>query len=151
LIQEILDSGHDVMVIRLVGDLTEIQALKVESELISSFGTADTGGPLYKTVVPAGVVRRVQSEINVPVGVVEKAQIGIKLLKDALEELAQANPIGVTNSDCSHYLGLQSDNEGKQQEYLTCSVLGSLLKEGRVRSERSKNRRKYMSVNTSGY
>ncbi len=150
MIQEILDSSNDVIVTRLVEDLTETQALKIESELISSFGTIDTGGPLYNTVVPTGVVRRIQSKINVPAGVVEKAQIGIKLLKDAIEEFAQANSVGVTNSDCAHYLGLQSDNEGKQQDYLTYSVLGMLLKEGRVRSERSGNRRKYKSVNATG-
>ena len=142
-IKEIMESGKEVMVSQLVSDLTEAQALKIESELISSFGTIDAGGSLYNTVIPTGTVRRVQSNINVPAGVIDKAQIGINLLKDALEEFAEANPDGITNSDSAHYLGLQSDNDGKQQDYLTYSVLGILLKESRIVSVKEGNRRKY--------
>ena len=145
-IKEIMDSGKEVMVTQLVSDLTEAQALKIESELISSFGTIDTGGTLYNTVIPTGTVRRVQKNINVPTGVVDKAQIGINLLKDALEEFAEANPDGITNSDAAHYLGLQSDNDGKQQDYLTYSILGILLKEGRILSVKEGSRRKYKYV-----
>ena len=142
-IQEIIDSGKDVMVSQLVDDLTEAQALKIESELISSFGTIDAGGTLYNTVVPTGIVRRVQNNINVPTGIFDKAQIGISLLKDAIEEFTEANPDGITNSDSAHYLGLQSDNDGKQQDYLTYSVLGILLKESRIKSVKIGSRRKY--------
>lgn len=142
-IREIMDSGKEVIVTQLVSDLTEAQALKIESELISSFGTIDAGGTLYNTIVPTGTVRRVQNNINVPTGVIDKAQIGINLLKDALEEFAEANPEGITNSDSAHYLGLQSDNDGKQQDYLTYSVLGILLKESRVISVKEGGRRKY--------
>ena len=142
-IREIMDSGKEVIVTQLVSDLTEAQALKIESELISSFGTIDNGGTLYNTVIPTGTVRRIQNNINVPTGVIEKAQIGINLLKDALAEFAEANPQGITNSDAAHYLGLQSDNDGKQQDYLTYSILGILLKEGRVISVKEGNRRKY--------
>ncbi len=146
-IREIIDSGKKIIVTQLVEDLNETQALKIESELISSFGTIDNGGILYNTVIPKGVVRRVQKNINIPSGIIDKAQIGIKLLKDAIREFAEANPPGITNSDCAHYLGLQSDNEGKQQDYLTYSVLGILLKEGRLQSVRESNRRKYKSIN----
>ena len=55
-IQEIVDSGKNVIVTQLVEELTETQALKIESELISSFGTIDTGGDLYNTVIPTGIV-----------------------------------------------------------------------------------------------
>jgi hypothetical protein len=146
LIREIQSTDHQVIVTRLVDDLDESQALKIESELISSFGTIDTGGSLYNTVVPSGVVRRVQPDINVPTGVLDKAQIGLKLLKDSVEEFAEANPQGITNSDCAHYLGLQSDNEGKQQDYLTYSLIGLLLRENRLRSEKGRGRRKYKST-----
>lgn len=142
-IKEIMESGKEVIVSQLVSDLTEAQALKIESELISSFGTIDAGGSLYNTVIPTGTVRLVQNNINVPTGVIDKAQIGINLLKDALEEFAEANPDGITNSDAAHYLGLQSDNDGKQQDYLTYSVLGILLKENRVISVKEGSRRKY--------
>ena len=142
-IKEILDNENSVIVTQLVSDLTEAQALTIESELISSFGTIDSGGVLYNTVVPSGQVRRIQKNINVPIGVVDKAQIGVKLLKDAIEDFSEANIDGITNSDSAHYLGLQSDNDGKQQDYLTYSVLGLLMKEGRVKSTKDGTRRKY--------
>jgi hypothetical protein len=142
-IREIMDSGREVMVAQLVNDLSEAQALKIESELISSFGTIDAGGTLYNTVIPSGTVRRVQNNINVPMGIIDKAQIGVNLLKDTLEEFAEANPNGITNSDSAHYLGLQSDNDGKQQDYLTYSILGILLKESRIISVKEGNRRRY--------
>ena len=149
-IKEIIDSGENVIVTQLVEDLTELKALKIESELIASFGTLDTGGSLYNTVIPTGtILRRIQRDINVPSGVVEKTQIGIKLIKDAIEEFAEANPKGITNSDSAHYLGLQSDNEGKQRDYLTYSVLGILIKEGRIRSVKDGNRRKYKYIRNS--
>lgn len=149
-IKEIIDSGKNVIVTQLVEDLTELQALKIESELIPSFGTLDTGGSLYNTVIPTGtILRRIQRDINVPSGVVEKTQIGIKLIKDAIEEFAEANPKGITNSDCAHYLGLQSDNEGKQRDYLTYSVLGILMKEGRIKSVKDGSRRKYKYIRNS--
>jgi hypothetical protein len=146
LIQEIIDSGKDVMVSQLVSDLTEMQALKIESELIASFGTIDIGGTLYNTVIPTGAIRRVQNNINIPTGLIEKAQIGLSLLKDSLEEFTKANPEGITNSDAAHYLGLQSDNNGKQQDYLTYSLLGILLKERRIKSIKIGNRRKYKYI-----
>jgi len=147
LISEITNSSNKVIVKKLVEDLNEAQALKIESELISSFGTIDNGGILYNTVIPKGIIRGVQKDINIPTGIIEKAQIGIKLLKDAISEFAEANTAGITNSDFAHYLGLQSDNEGKQQDYLTYSVLGILLKEGRLKNVREKRRRKYKSIN----
>ncbi|BFM22220.1 hypothetical protein R50076_32690 [Gilvimarinus japonicus] len=52
--------------------------------------------------------------IVVPNGAVEKAQLGLKLIKDSICSLAGENSKGVTNSDCANYLGVQSDNEGKQ-------------------------------------
>lgn len=142
-IKEIIDSNADVIVAQLVSDLTEEQALKIESELISSFGTIDSGGSLYNSVVPTGKVRRIQNNINIPIGVIDKAHIGLTLLKDAIEDFAEANINGITNSDSAHYLGLQSDNAGKQQDYLTYSVLGLLMKEGRIKSIKDGSKRKY--------
>ena len=145
-IKEIKASGKEVMITLLVSDLTEVQALKIESELISSFGTIDGGGTLYNTVIPTGTVQRIPRNINVPIGVVDKAQIGINLLKDALEEFAEANPEGITNAESSHCLGLQSDNDRQQQDYLTYSILGILLKESRVISVKKGSKRKYKHV-----
>lgn len=145
-IQEILDSGYSPVVAKIVEQLTEEQAFQIELELISSFGTVDTGGTLYNSVIPKSIRRKVDNEITVPSGALEKAQLGLKLLKDSISLLSEENPNGITNSDCAHYLGLQSDNEGKQQDYLTYSVLGLLIKEGALESYRLGNKRKYKKV-----
>lgn len=145
-IQEILDSGYSPVVAKIVEQLTEEQAFQIELELISSFGTVDTGGTLYNSVMPKSIRRKVDNEITVPSGALEKAQLGLKLLKDSISLLSEENPNGITNSDCAHYLGLQSDNEGKQQDYLTYSALGLLIKEGTLESYRLGNKRKYKKV-----
>lgn len=145
-IQEILDSGYSPVVAKIVEQLTEEQAFQIELELISSFGTVDTGGTLYNSVIPKSIRRKVDNEITVPSGALEKAQLGLKLLKDSISLLSEENPNGITNSDCAHYLGLQSDNEGKQQDYLTYSVLGLLIKEGTLEGYRLGNKRKYKKV-----
>ena len=63
---------------------------------------------------------------------VEKAQLGLHLLKDAVVELTAANKTGVTNADVASLLGLRSDYRGRQKDYLSYSVLGLLLREGRI-------------------
>lgn len=143
LIQEIQNDGAAVEVQKLVEDLSELQALKLELELISSFGTIDSGGTLYNTVIPKTIKRKIDKNIIIAPGSLEKAQLGLKLLKDAITELATENKAGITNSDCAHYLGLQSDNEGKQQDYLTYSILGILLKEGVLTNKKDGRKRKY--------
>jgi len=146
LIQDILDSGSTPSVTKIVSNLSEEQALQIELALIGTFGTTETGGPLYNTVIPKTVKRKVDDKIVVPVGAVEKAQLGLQLIKDSINLLAEENLEGLTNSDCAHYLGLQSDNQGKQQDYLTYSILGLLLKEGILKSEKISNRRKYIKL-----
>lgn len=150
LIQEIINSGKQVMISKLVEDLTEHQSLKIESELISSFGIIENGGILYNSIMPTGILtRKIQKNINVPTGAIEKSQIALKLLKDAVEEFSKSNTCGITNSDVAHYLGLQSDNAGKQKDYLSYSILGLLLKERRIKSIKVGNSRKYQYVDRS--
>lgn len=131
-IREIIDSGHEVLVVKLIDKLSEAQAIKLEAELIASLGTVDTGGLLFNSVVPSGKSRSRRKNLVVPLGTYEKAQIGLGLLKDSVHELAMANPEGVTNSDVAHELGLQSDYGGGSKDYLSYSVLGVLMKESRV-------------------
>lgn len=146
LIQDILNSGSEPIATRIIEDLTEEQALKIELELIASFGTIDNGGILFNSVIPKSINRKIDSRVSVPVGSVEKAQLGLKLLKESILLLSEENQNGVTNSDCAHYLGLQSDNDGNQQDYLTYSILGLLLKEGSIESLKEGNRRKYKKL-----
>ena len=130
-IREILTDGSIPMVDILVEDLTEAQALRLEAELISAFGTTELGGLLTNAVVPSGLgVRKIG--IVVPQGCIERAQLGLQLLKTAVLELARANPSGIKNSDAASLLGLRSDYRGKQKDYLSYSVLGLLLREGQV-------------------
>ncbi len=132
-IKDITDSGAQPLIDILVEDLTEAQALRLEAELISAYGTDETGGFLTNAVVPAGIGGKRRNNIVVPQGAVERAQLGLEFLKTAILALAKANPDGISNSDAASLLGLRSDYRGRQKDYLSYSVLGLLLREGRVK------------------
>jgi hypothetical protein len=132
-IQEIIASGHKPLVDILLEDLTENQALRLEAELVAAFGTLDTGGPLTNAVIPAGLGTKKRLGVIVPQGAVERAQQGLAMLKKAVLDLARANKDGITNADAASLLGLRSDYRGRQKDYLSYSVLGLLLREGKVR------------------
>jgi len=131
-IKAILESGHRVIHTIIADNLTEQQALKIEAELIAAFGVRARGGLLTNKVQPNpdGIARQVK--LNIPDGCYEKAQMGLQLLKSAVMELAKANPNGISNSDAAKYLGLQSDYGGGSKDYLSYSLLGLLMKEGRL-------------------
>lgn len=131
-IKEILDAGRRPIVDILVEDLTEAQALRLEAELIAAFGTIESGGLLTNAVVPSGLGGKKRTGIIVPQGCIERAQLGLQLMKTAILELAKASPDGITNSDAASLLGLRSDYRGKQKDYLSYSILGLLLREGKV-------------------
>ncbi|KAB7764240.1 hypothetical protein CEK69_18815 [Xanthomonas sp. LMG 12462] len=131
-IEEIKADGYDVITAVLADDLTEYQALKLEAELISAFGSELAGGMLTNSVIPEGVRKKVKDDLIIPSGVVEKAQIGLEFLKSSILELARANPEGVLNSDVAKALGLQSDYLGGSKDYLSWSVLGLLMREGKM-------------------
>lgn len=142
-IKEIEASGARVLVSRLVDSLTEHQAMKLEAELIAAFGTVDSGGLLTNTVLPSGLAKKSRSSVVVPSGVREKAQVGLSLLKDAVLELARANQAGVTNSDVAGLLGLRSDYGGGSKDYLSYSILGILMREGKL--ERASSGKKHVA------
>jgi hypothetical protein len=131
-ILEIRNSGYEPLVDILIDDLTEVQALKLEAELISAHGTVETGGILLNAVVPSGLGGKSRNGIIMPQGCVERAQLGLEFLKSAIYELAKANPSGIMNADAASLLGLRSDYRGKQKDYLSYSVLGLLMREGKV-------------------
>jgi hypothetical protein len=140
-IADIQSEGHVVVTTVLADDLTEAQALKLEAELISAFGTEDTGGLLTNSVMPSGETPKGRKNLTVPAGSVEKAQIGLTFLLDAVFELAQANPSGITNADASKTLGLQSTYNGGSKDYLAWSILGLLMRDGKVvRGEQRRHR-----------
>ena len=133
-IRAIHEVGLEVLVSKLVEDITEMEALRIEAELITAFGTEATGGLLTNSVIPnLNPSRRRLRNLVMPSGVGEKAQIGLSMLKDAVLELSIANVDGVTNSDVAHSLGLQSDYLGGSKDYLSWSILGILMREGRLK------------------
>lgn len=142
-IREIEAAGYKVLVSRLVDSLSEPQAMKLEAELIASFGTLDTGGRLTNSVLPSGLSKKARTSVVTPSGVKEKAQVALSLLKDAVLELAKANPSGISNSDAASLLGLRSDYGGGSKDYLSYSVLGILIREGKL--ERSKTTKKHVA------
>jgi hypothetical protein len=139
-IREIVKAGHKVLVSHLIEDLSEIQAIKLEAELISAYGTEDTGGLLTNTVVPSGIVHKVRRDVVVPHGIKEKAQLGLELLKSAILEFAKVNPKGITNSDAASILGLRSDYGGGSKDYLTYSVLGLLMRDALLKRDGTSKR-----------
>jgi uncharacterized protein len=132
-IRAIRDAGREVLTVKLAENLTEAEALKLEAELIGAFGTERSGGCLTNAVVPTGIKIETRDSVNVPAGLVEKAQIGLNLLKATVWELTRANDKGVTNYDVAKCLGLQSDYGGGSKNYLSYSVLGVLMREGKVK------------------
>lgn len=145
-IKAIEAEGMDVVVTRMAVDLTEAQALKLEAELISSFGTEATGGFLTNVVIPTGRTPQHRKNLRVPSGVFEKASIGLDLLKEAVVELAKANIDGITNADCAKALGLQSNYGGGSKDYLSFSLLGLLIEEGRLQRDDRLGRGRHISV-----
>ncbi|WFF42244.1 GIY-YIG nuclease family protein [Salinicola endophyticus] len=138
-IKAIHESGHSVLHTVITDNLNEEQALKIEAELIAAFGIRSRGGLLTNKIQPNPETITKKVRANIPEGCYEKAQMGLGILKSAIMELAKANPEGVKNSDAAKYLGLQSDYGGGSKDYLTYSLLGLLMKEGRI--ERTEKRR----------
>jgi len=139
-IREIIKAGHKVLVSHLIEDLSEVQAIKLEAELISAYGTEDTGGLLTNAVVPSGTVHKMRRDVVVPQGAKEKAQLGLQLLKASVLEFARANPKGITNSDAASILGLRSDYGGGSKDYLSYSVLGLLMRDGLLKRDGTSKR-----------
>lgn len=143
-IKEILTSGGKVIVTRLVNDLTEMESLRLEAELIAAFGTEEMGGWLTNSIVPSNQGRRSKREVILPQGSLERAQLGVSLLKQAVLEFAQANSAGVTNAEVASQLGLRSEYAGGSKDYLSYSVLGLLLREGKL--QKAKGTRRHIAT-----
>jgi hypothetical protein len=93
---------------------------------------------LTNAVVPKGVVVRKNRAVIVPTGASEKAQIALEHMKSAVFETTRANKGGVTNYEVAKCLGLQSDYGGGSKNYLSYSVLGILMREGKVQRLQNK-------------
>jgi len=145
-IGDITSAGEKVLVTILCEGLSELQAIRIEAELISAFGTEATGGYLTNAVIPSGNVGTPRKSLIVPQGVAEKAQLGLALLKDAVLELAKANAKGITNSDAASALGLRSDYGGGSKDYLSYSIIGLLMRAGKLSREAGSTKRHVAQV-----
>jgi hypothetical protein len=70
-----------------------------------------------------------------------KAQNGLTLLKEAILRELESGPL--SNADLVHRLDMASDFEGKNRNYLSWSILGLLVGEGRVGYEGTRHERVY--------
>jgi len=66
----------------------------------------------------------------------DKASAALALLKEAVLEHLANHPDGLGNSQIARDLGLESDFQGKQRNYLSWSVIGLLVNEERVTCEK---------------
>jgi hypothetical protein len=78
---------------------------------------------------------KVRASVTVPSGVKEKAQLGLSPLKDAVLELARVIAKGISNSDAASLLGLRSDYGGVSKDYLSYSIIGVLMREGKLKRD----------------
>jgi hypothetical protein len=62
----------------------------------------------------------------------EQAQSGLSAIEGAITQLLRAYPDGLTNGEITKELALESDQNGKQQNYLSWSVLGRMMKKNLV-------------------
>ena len=60
------------------------------------------------------------------------AQQGLAFLKEAICDLLAQSPDGLTTANIADLLDIRSDYKGSQKDYLSWSVLGLLLNEGKV-------------------
>lgn len=70
-----------------------------------------------------------------------RAQVGLRQIEDAIGELLRSNSDGFTNTQITELMGLESDQNGKQKNYLAWSILGRMMKDGRVIQVRSDEKR----------
>ena len=62
----------------------------------------------------------------------EQAQQGLELMKEAILGILAQKSDGLRNAEIAELLGIRSDYQGEQKDYLSWSVLGLLLNEGKV-------------------
>lgn len=62
----------------------------------------------------------------------EQAQQGLELLKQAVLGILGQKSGGLRNAEIAEILEIHSDYQGEQKDYLSWSVLGLLLNEGKV-------------------
>jgi uncharacterized protein len=73
----------------------------------------------------------------------EKSIYAVSLLKEAILEVIKQNSEGIGNSEIARILTLESDFEGNQRNYLSWSIIGLLVNEGKVKYKKIGSRKFY--------
>lgn len=60
------------------------------------------------------------------------AQAGLNILKEAVLTVLAQSQKGLTNAEIADLLDIRSDYQGAQKDYLSWSILGLLLNEGKI-------------------
>jgi len=74
----------------------------------------------------------------------DRASQAREMLEEAILDALAQQPGGLYNNELARLLGLESAYEGRQTNYLTYSLLGGLLADGRVIKDKRNNRTFYM-------
>ena len=74
------------------------------------------------------------------------AQEGLQQIENAMLRLLDRNPQGLRNAQIADLLDLRSDFLGNQKDWLTYSVLGGLIKQGKVTSHRESRFRIFLKA-----
>ncbi|GAB4460950.1 MAG: hypothetical protein OHK0029_25650 [Armatimonadaceae bacterium] len=75
----------------------------------------------------------------------EHAQRALSELKGAVQQFVKNN-LGTTSAKVTHALGLESDFQGSQKNYLAWSILGILVNENQIRTEKQGRSRLFYPV-----
>jgi hypothetical protein len=78
----------------------------------------------------------------------EQSIHAVELIKQSILAYLSVHPVGATNAEIAEELNLRSDFEGKSKDYLSYSLLGLLIREGKVYHEKIGNKRLYYSTRT---
>jgi hypothetical protein len=66
----------------------------------------------------------------------DRVSQGLRTIKDSILDLLAKYPEGLTNVEIATMLGLES-NRGGHRNFLTWSILGQMMDEGRVRFDKA--------------
>jgi hypothetical protein len=72
----------------------------------------------------------------------DEAAKGLEILKKAILSTVAKNS-GISNSEIAKKLGLESDFKGSQSNYLSWSILGILVNEGKIATKKLGRRREF--------
>jgi hypothetical protein len=73
----------------------------------------------------------------------EQAQKGLELLNNSIIGLLSEFPNGLSNTEISSKLGIHSEHNESQKDYLAYSLLGNLMKENKVEKGKERGRTFY--------